>query len=73
MHCLAKDPPITRLATQRDHIVPLHKGGEESDDNVQGLCDECHLAKSKLERGHTYKPKRVIGPDGYPVVDADAE
>lgn len=38
------------LATQRDHIVPLAEGGQDDDDNTQGLCDEHHEAKSLAER-----------------------
>jgi len=37
------------LATQRDHIKPLAEGGTDDDDNVQGLCVDCHEAKSKAE------------------------
>jgi 5-methylcytosine-specific restriction protein A len=36
-------------ATQRDHIVPLAEGGADDDTNVQGLCHECHEAKSGAE------------------------
>ena len=32
-----------------DHIVPLHLGGAESDDNRQALCNECHTKKSEQE------------------------
>jgi 5-methylcytosine-specific restriction protein A len=39
-----------RLATQRDHVVPLAEGGRDDESNVQGLCDECHAAKSEAER-----------------------
>ncbi len=44
-----------RLAAQRDHIIPLEEGGTDDDGNVQGLCYECHEAKSKEEsqRGRT--------------------
>ena len=38
------------LATQRDHITPLEEGGEDVESNVQGLCADCHDAKSKAER-----------------------
>lgn len=38
------------LATQRDHIVSLGEGGADADDNVQGLCEACHDAKSQAER-----------------------
>ena len=38
------------LATQRDHIVSLAEGGQDVDENTQGLCDECHAAKSEAER-----------------------
>ena len=32
-----------------DHIMPLHLGGRESDDNRQWLCHECHAKKSERE------------------------
>lgn len=38
------------LATQRDHIVPLTEGGEDTDENTQGLCRPCHDEKSLGER-----------------------
>ena len=37
------------LATQRDHIKPLAEGGLDDSDNEQGLCEECHDVKSKVE------------------------
>jgi len=37
------------LATQRDHIKPLAEGGADDETNEQGLCDECHEAKSLAE------------------------
>lgn len=39
-----------KLATQRDHIKSLEEGGADDDSNVQGLCQDCHDAKSKAER-----------------------
>jgi len=38
------------LATQRDHIKPLAEGGADDQSNEQGLCHECHEAKSEAER-----------------------
>lgn len=32
-----------------DHIIPLHLGGQESDDNRQALCMPCHEIKNALE------------------------
>jgi 5-methylcytosine-specific restriction protein A len=32
-----------------DHIVPLHLGGRESDENRQTLCGVCHDLKSARE------------------------
>ena len=40
---------VVRVATERDHIVPLEEGGADAPDNVQPLCVECHDAKSKAE------------------------
>ncbi len=39
----------TTVATQRDHIKPLFEGGADDDSNTQGLCFECHEAKSLQE------------------------
>ncbi|HBA85984.1 MAG TPA: HNH endonuclease [Verrucomicrobia bacterium] len=32
-----------------DHVVPLHLGGAESDENRQLLCVPCHKAKTASE------------------------
>ena len=32
-----------------DHIVPLHMGGKESDDNREYLCCTCHDVKTAKE------------------------
>ena len=36
-------------ALEIDHIIPLHLGGRESDDNRQALCADCHAKKSERE------------------------
>lgn len=41
-------------ATQVDHIIPLFKGGKDTDDNKQCICDECHNHKTIIERGGKY-------------------
>ena len=38
-----------RAATERDHIVPLVDGGPDVESNLQGLCSECHKAKTAAE------------------------
>lgn len=43
------------LATERDHIVSLAEGGADDDGNVQGLCKDCHEAKSL---GETLRARR---------------
>lgn len=35
-----------RPATELDHIKALCNGGTDTDDNRQGLCHDCHAAKS---------------------------
>lgn len=47
-HCLLVGR--TTLATQRDHIIPLEEGGQDTKENTQALCQECHDVKSKAER-----------------------
>lgn len=38
------------IAVQVDHIVPLHMGGLDEDDNCQSLCGPCHDDKSRAEQ-----------------------
>ena len=38
-----------RAATELDHTIPLHLGGRDDKTNLQGLCHDCHEAKSKRE------------------------
>ena len=33
-----------------DHIVPLWKGGEDTEENLQALCPACHRMKTDMER-----------------------
>lgn len=53
------------VATQWDHIVPLAKGGQDDESNLQGLCDDCHREKTAEDFGHRARPR--IGADGWPV------
>lgn len=58
-------------ATQVDHIVPKAKGGTDDPDNLEAICRSCHDAKTAQEaaeaQGRTWRPKRTIGADGWPV------
>lgn len=33
-----------------DHLIPVSRGGLDTDDNVRPLCSRCHYLKSKGER-----------------------
>ena len=63
VHCKAKGT-IT-LATELDHINALCNGGDDDDSNMQGLCHDCHKAKTLKDLGIT--ERKTIGPDGWPV------
>lgn len=45
--CLRNDR--LTVATQVDHITPLHLGGRDNDENLQCLCKACHDAKTAQE------------------------
>lgn len=51
-------------ATTPDHIVALVNGGEDTEANLQSLCDEHHRQKTARDLGYRLKP--TIGPDGWP-------
>lgn len=65
VHC-EKNNRIS-LARELDHIVPLFKGGQDDETNLQGLCKPCHDAKTAKDMGHGKPPKATIGVDGWPV------
>jgi 5-methylcytosine-specific restriction endonuclease McrA len=48
VHC--KRAGWVTAATEVDHEVPLSKGGNNDDANLQGLCHDCHAAKTKTEQ-----------------------
>jgi 5-methylcytosine-specific restriction protein A len=62
VHCQAAGR--VKVATELDHIVPLHQGGTDRASNRQGLCHACHLSKSLAEAGK--RERQAIGLDGYP-------
>ena len=55
----------TTAATEVDHIQPLHKGGTDEPDNLQGLCRDCHADKTRRDLGQKGRPE--IGADGWPT------
>lgn len=62
---MCKEAGIVRAATVPDHIVPLAKGGTDTDNNIRCLCAEHHDQVTREEFGHR---KRVtIGEDGWPT------
>jgi 5-methylcytosine-specific restriction protein A len=63
VRCQAKG--IVRPWTQLDHVKALVNGGTDTDDNLQGLCDDCHAAKTAEDMGQT--KRQTIGTDGWPV------
>jgi 5-methylcytosine-specific restriction protein A len=46
---MCRDKGRVSLATQRDHKLSLGEGGTDDDDNVQGLCADCHEEKTLAE------------------------
>lgn len=63
--CLRNDKPT--VANQVDHITPKAKGGTDSADNLEAICDPCHKAKTARDSGKEYKPKRTTAINGWPV------
>ncbi len=56
---------VTASATP-DHIIPLAKGGTDTDDNIRCLCDECHRKRTAEQFGHR-KPRVPHDLNGWPL------
>ena len=57
-------------ADQVDHIVPLHQGGLDVDENTQSICNECHDAKTdreNAERFISYTHPVWLKPSAVPI------
>lgn len=61
---VCKTKGLVSRAEEVDHIIPLHKGGTDSYENLQGLCKDCHDEKTRLDCG--YNPRPRVGLDGWP-------
>ncbi len=53
------------LATEVDHIVALINGGTDDDDNLQSLCRDCHVMKTRADKG--FKPSGACDEFGFPI------
>lgn len=53
------------IATQVDHIVALVNGGEDTAENRQSLCDDCHKAKTREDLGQ--RARTGCDVDGIPT------
>ncbi len=61
--------PLGRVtvATEVDHRVPLFKGGADDDSNRQSLCTECHIEKTRADKGHDAKVGKGCDASGWPT------
>jgi 5-methylcytosine-specific restriction protein A len=62
--CLAEGGRVT-LTQVIDHVIPLAKGGPDSDDNVRGLCRRHHLKRTAEQ--FNQRRKVACGVDGWPL------
>lgn len=51
---MCKAEGIYRPTDEIDHVVPLSRGGSDTEDNLQGLCEPHHTAKSLAEGGYNH-------------------
>lgn len=64
VRCAERD--VVRESTIVDHIKPLEHGGTDADDNLRGLCVDCHDAVTREQFG--LRPARTaFGADGLPI------
>ncbi|WP_408161313.1 HNH endonuclease [Caballeronia jiangsuensis] len=63
-YCCAHCGRATATGTV-DHVIPLHKDGPDTLDNLQWLCPACDRKKTATDKGHVYRAGSNL--DGIPV------
>lgn len=53
LNCLYSTPPIVKPGHICEHIVPVSKGGDESDENLSYFCESCANHKTGWEKNQT--------------------
>jgi 5-methylcytosine-specific restriction protein A len=59
------DKGLIEPSTVPDHILPLARGGTDTDANIRCLCEPCHAARTREQFGQ----RRIVacGEDGWPI------
>lgn len=55
---------VTSISVVVDHVQPLAQGGTDDEDNLRGLCLNCHAQVTGEQFGH--RKRTVFGTDGLP-------
>lgn len=69
--CLALDR--TTQAEEVDHITNKAAGGRDGMENLQAICVPCHIEKDKREARAANSKRPVVGLDGWPIEQGDAQ
>lgn len=57
---ICEDEGRVTATEEIDHIIPLTKGGPDTDENTRGLCKPCHAEVSRIAVS-----KRMQRSDGW--------
>lgn len=60
--CAKRQVPLP--ANEVDHITPKAQGGTDDEQNLRAVNPDCHKRITQEQKGG--KPKKRIGPDGWP-------
>lgn len=60
IHCVS-------ASRHADHIVPKRIGGQDTLENLQGLCDSCHSRKTFLERSVCFTDSAQGSPTSFTI------
>jgi 5-methylcytosine-specific restriction protein A len=55
---------VLRTAVEVDHIIALMNGGTNDDSNMESLCDDCHVMKTRADKG--LSPSASCSEEGIP-------
>ena len=60
--CALRFEGCTGQAVELDHIKPVSKGGDDTDDNLRAVCRSCHKRRHEADPNNDLREEMLPNP-----------